>query len=296
VLVSHEIDAAPARVTLIRVGDPYQAFIRVYQEYVAPAPPALEGVHPQAAVVPSARIADDAAVDALAYVGAEAVIDRRARIHAGACVGPGARIGADTVLHPHAVVREGCTIGARCVLHSGAVIGGEGFGFPRIDGVPQRIPQLGTAVLEDDVEVGANSCIDRATFGETRVGEGSKIDNLVQIGHNVRIGKHCILCGNVGVAGSTTLGDRVTVGAGAGIAGHLHIGDDAIIGGWSGVTKSLPAGAVVSGFPAQDHDKERRLVAGQRRLPELLRTLRTLQQRLDTLESRFHGETANDSD
>jgi UDP-3-O-[3-hydroxymyristoyl] glucosamine N-acyltransferase len=200
----------------------------------------------------------------------------------GAFVGSDVEIGADAVLHPNAVVYERCRLGDRCVLHAGAVVGSDGFGYVW-DGARQRkVPQVGIARLEDDVEVGANATIDRATLGETVVGRGTKIDNLVQVGHNVVIGEHSLLCGQAGVAGSTRIGRRVTLAGQAGIADHVTIGDGAIATAQSGVVTGgrIEAGAVVSGMPAAPHREFLKRSAWVARLPELARRVGSLERRL----------------
>jgi UDP-3-O-[3-hydroxymyristoyl] glucosamine N-acyltransferase len=203
---------------------------------------------------------------------------------AGVYIGRGTRIGDDCVLHPRAVVRHATRIGDRVVLHSGAVIGDDGFGFvPQGEGY-RKIPHIGRVVLEDDVEVGANTTIDRATVGETRIRRGTRIDNLVQIAHNVTIGEYSILCGQVGISGSTEVGRRVTLAGQVGIVGHVRIGDGVKVGAQGGVTKSIADGQEVSGYPALPHSLARRIYASMRQLPTVLQRLRDLTARLETLE------------
>ncbi|HEO71612.1 MAG TPA: UDP-3-O-(3-hydroxymyristoyl)glucosamine N-acyltransferase, partial [Candidatus Hydrogenedentes bacterium] len=193
-------------------------------------------------------------------------------------------------VYPNAVILEGVRVGARCILHSGVVLGADGFGFTPHERRWQKIPQIGTVELGDDVEVGANTAIDRATFGATRIGRGTKIDNLVQIGHNVNLGEDCVLSGKVGIAGSATIGHHVVMGARAGVGGHIEIGDGVRIGGMSGVSKSVKPGQVVSGYPAMEHRKALRIQASQRMLPDALQRLRHVEQRLEELERRIHGQ------
>ncbi|MFA6239428.1 MAG: UDP-3-O-(3-hydroxymyristoyl)glucosamine N-acyltransferase [Candidatus Hydrogenedentales bacterium] len=282
VLASRDISDAPC--ALIHVDNPYMAMLAVSVHYFGNQHPVPTGVHPSAVVGEGVTLGRDVAVDALARVADNCSLGDGVVVHSGAYIGPNTRLGAGTVVHANATVYDRTVAGDRCIIHSGAVIGADGFGFAQQGGVNVKIPQLGNVVLGNDVEVGANAAIDRATFGSTTIGDGSKIDNLVQIGHNVQIGKHCIICGNAGIAGSSILGDHVTVGAGSGITGHIEIGDGVVVAGNSGVTKSVKSGKVVSGFPAAEHDQVRRMQAAFRNLPEALRRLRQIEQRLEQLE------------
>jgi UDP-3-O-[3-hydroxymyristoyl] glucosamine N-acyltransferase len=209
------------------------------------------GVHASAVVDESARLGARVAVGPLAVVGAGAVLEDDVVLGAGAVVGAGARVGAGSVLRERVVLEDGVVVGRRCWLQAGAVIGGDGFGYAPGPRGAERIHHLGTVVLGDDVEVGANACIDRATLGATVVGPRSKIDNLVQIGHNVRIGADVLIAGQTGIAGSTVIGDRVVIGGAVGVADHVEIGADARIAGGAGVTKSVPPGDAWGGYPAQ---------------------------------------------
>jgi UDP-3-O-[3-hydroxymyristoyl] glucosamine N-acyltransferase len=213
-------------------------------------------------------------------VGERVRLGRDAVLHANVVVYDDATIGDDFVAHAGAVVREGVRIGDRVVLHAGAVIGTDGFGFLPLPDGNRRIPQVGTVVLEDDVEIGANATVDRAALGATVVGRGTKIDNLVMIGHGCRIGAGCLLAAQVGLAGSTHLGARVMMGGQAGAAGHLTIGDGAQIAAQSGLHRDIPAGARYGGYPAMDVGRWRRVTMSMPRLPELFRRLRRVEQRL----------------
>jgi UDP-3-O-[3-hydroxymyristoyl] glucosamine N-acyltransferase len=233
--------------------------------------------HPSATIEAGATIGEDVYLGAHIYVGARAKIGRRSTIGPGAYVGDDVEIGEDTWLHPRAVVHEHCVVGSRVVLHSGSVIGSEGFGWAFIEGRLERIPQVGNVVLEDEVEIGANSCVDRAQTGSTLVGYGTKIDNLVQIGHNCRIGKHCAIAAQTGFAGSTSVGDFVKIAGQVGTRGHMHIGSRATVAGQSGVWGDVAEGAMVSGNPARDHRETLRNEVMLRKLPQLLK-------RVDALE------------
>ncbi|HEY5339454.1 MAG TPA: UDP-3-O-(3-hydroxymyristoyl)glucosamine N-acyltransferase [Candidatus Aquilonibacter sp.] len=233
----------------------------------------------------TAIVEDGAVVGERVYLGAHAYVGANARIGDGTTIAPGAYVGADAAigeeswLHPHAAVHERCVVGARVILHSGCVIGSEGFGWAFIDGRLERIPQVGNVVLDDDVEVGANTCIDRAQTGSTTVGRGTKIDNLVQIGHNCRIGMHCAIAAQSGFAGSTSVGDFVKIAGQAGTRGHMHIGSRATVAGKSGVWGDVADGAMVSGNPARDHRETLRSEVMLRKLPELLARLDALERK-----------------
>jgi len=246
-------------------------------EMLAPAPPRGPFRHESAVIEPNAAIAADAYVGAGAYVGSGVTIGAGSVVCAGAYVGDGVTLGAGVRIHPHARVLSGCTIGDRVVLHSGSVVGGEGFGWAFVDGRAERIPQIGNVVLEDDVEIGANSCIDRAQIGSTRIGAGTKIDNLVQVGHNCRIGKHCVIAALTGLAGSTVIGDYVKVAGQVGFRGHIAVGSGVTIAGQSGVWGNVEDGATISGNPAKDHREELRRQVMIRKLPKLF-------DRVDALE------------
>jgi UDP-3-O-[3-hydroxymyristoyl] glucosamine N-acyltransferase len=233
--------------------------------------------HPSAAIEPDAELAADV------YVGPHAYIGNRAVIGCGAVVGPGAYIGDDVSIgesvwiHAHASILPGTRIGNRVVLHAGCVIGSDGFGWAFLEERSERIPQVGNVVLEDDVEIGANTCVDRAQTGSTRIGAGTKIDNLVQVGHNCRIGKHCVIAALTGLAGSTIIGDYVRVAGQVGFKGHVTVGSGVTIAGQSGVWKDVGDGATVSGNPAHDHRDELRREVMIRKLPKLFDRVEALE-------------------
>jgi len=271
-------------VPLLQVDNPYLAFqrvVRVFRPDPYRPPP---GVHPSAIVAPDAEIGEGATV------GPYCIVERGARIGPrtvllGRCyIGIGSTIGEDGVLYPQVTVREECHIGHRCILHPGVVVGSDGFGFAFDEGRYHKVPQVGNVILGDDVEVGANTAIDRATTDSTRVGDGTKIDNLVQIGHNVQIGRHCIIVAQVGISGSTVLEDYVTVGGQAGLIGHIVVGRRATVAARSGVTKSVPEEGVVSGFPAVPHTVFKRLTAFLQKLPDLFQRTKDLERRVSVIE------------
>jgi UDP-3-O-[3-hydroxymyristoyl] glucosamine N-acyltransferase len=241
-------------------------------------PKPLPGVHPSAVIAPGAVVAASATVGPLCVVEAGAVIGERAHLQAQVFIGRAAQIGADCWLMPGVSVTAECTLGARVRLHAGVVIGSDGFGYEFTAGKHEKVPQVGAVSVGDDVEIGANSTIDRARFSRTVIGEGTKIDNLVQVAHNVVIGRHCLICAQVGIAGSTTLGDYVVLGGQAGVAGHLKLGTGAKVGGGAGVTADVGAGTYVNGHPAIPYMLERRIAVLQQRLPDLFR-------RVDALET-----------
>lgn len=233
--------------------------------------------HPTAVIESDARLAQDVYVGAQAYIGHEVSIGAGSAIGAAAYIGDNVSIGEAAWIHPHARIMGRCEIGDRAVLHAGCVIGSDGFGWAFVDGRAERIPQLGNVVLEDDVEIGANTCVDRAQMGSTRIGEGTKIDNLVMVGHNCRIGKHCVIAALAGLAGSTIIGDYVKVGGQSGFRGHLTIGSGTTLAGGTGVWGNIGSGMTVSGNPAQDHRDELRKQVMIRRLPKLFDRVEALE-------------------
>jgi UDP-3-O-[3-hydroxymyristoyl] glucosamine N-acyltransferase len=275
-------EAAAGKPAVIVVS-PALALAR-WLEIRLPAPRPRGGVARGARVHPAARIGRGASVAAGATVAARARVGARSRISEGSFVGENATIGEDCLLHPNVVVREGCVVGDRCILHSGAVIGSDGFGYVWDGKAHRKIPQVGIVRIGDDVEIGANTAIDRATLGETRIGRGTKIDNLVQVGHNVAVGEDAILCGQAGIAGSARLEDRVTLAGQVGVNDHVTVGRGAIATGQAGVTGSVAAGAVVSGMPAAPHRDFLKRAAIVARLPELARRLGELERRLAEIE------------
>ncbi|HET9598592.1 MAG TPA: UDP-3-O-(3-hydroxymyristoyl)glucosamine N-acyltransferase [Anaeromyxobacteraceae bacterium] len=284
-------EAVPPDRAVIRARNAYLAFARIATLFHPPVE-AMPVVSEAAHVDRSARVDPSAEVMPLAYVGPEAVVGARCILHPGAHVGPRARLGDDCVLWPNAVVRDGCVLGNRVVLEPGCVVGSDGFGFafdPEGEGGsgPRhfKVPQSGIVVVEDDVELGANTCVDRATLGVTRVGRGAKIDNLVQIAHNVEVGPLSILVGQVGIAGSSKLGAGVVAAGQVGIVGHVKIGDGAKLLAQAGITNDVPAGAVLSGSPGRAHADWLRLEAALSRLPELLKRVRELEKKLETKEA-----------
>jgi UDP-3-O-[3-hydroxymyristoyl] glucosamine N-acyltransferase len=265
-------------------ADPYMAFLKAVKIFRQERPRPPVGVHPTAVIASGVVLGRDVSIGAHAVIEEGATLGDRVVVMAQCYVGHRARLGADTFLYPQVVVREDCRQGERVVLHSNVTIGADGFGYARNEGSLFKVPQVGNVVLDDDVEVGAGTCIDRATTGTTRIGAGTKIDNLVQIGHNVELGRHVIVAAMSGIAGSTRVADDVTIGAQAGVNGHIVIGEGATVASRGGVTKSVPAGAVVSGvLPARPHGLERRIQASIARLPQLVQRILRLEQRVAEL-------------
>jgi UDP-3-O-[3-hydroxymyristoyl] glucosamine N-acyltransferase len=285
-------DAPPAPCAMLRTRQPYLAFANALA-FFAPEDRPHPGIHPRAWVDPSAVCAPDAYVGPFVSIGAGARVGARSVLHALCSIGPGAVVGDDCLLHSRVTLRERVVLGNRVIVQDGAVIGADGYGFAqRADGTHQKIPQIGTVVIEDDVEIGANSAVDRPPVGETRIRSGTKIDNLVQIAHGVTIGRDVLIAAQTGIAGSTALEDRVVLAGQVGVAGHVTIGRDARATAQTGIPNSVPAGAFVSGYPAIDNSQWLKSSAVFRRLPELRRTVNDLERRLTELEARLSGRAS----
>jgi UDP-3-O-[3-hydroxymyristoyl] glucosamine N-acyltransferase len=285
ILVKHS-DQLPGRDLLV-VDEPYLAFARAL-ELMHPHEWPEPGRHPSAVIADDAALGEGVAIGPHVTIGAGCRIGSGTRVEAGCVLGQQVVIGDGCYLHPRVVVENGSRIGNRCILHAGVVIGSDGYGFATVAGVHHKVPQIGIVVLEDDVELGANVCVDRGTTGETRVGRGTKVDNLVQIGHNVKIGEGCLLVSQVGLSGSTELGDHVTMAGQSGAAGHLRLGDRVIVGAKSAVYKNVPDGAFVTGIPAQPHREWLKSSANLRRIESLRDRLKELEEAV----ARLQGEEA----
>ncbi len=260
-------------------------------ETFAPLPSFPEpGVHSTAVVHSTATIGKGARIGPHAVIEAASRIGQNATIMAGAFIGQGVSIGDDCIIWPHVVIRERCIIGHRVHIHANSVIGKDGFGFYFDGKAHQRIPHIGAVRIEDDVEIGSCACVDRSKFGFTVIGKGTKIDNHVQVAHNVRIGEHCILAGHTGIAGSTRIGPYCVFGGRAGASDNLDVGRGARVALHSMATKDIPAGMTVSGYPAQDHRKELRAQASYRKLPEIIEQLKGLIARVEQLEASTHHQ------
>jgi len=280
-LVGRDVSGLPG--SLLRVDHPQQGLIALL-ELFHPDPVVPAGVHPSACVAEGARIDRSASVGPLTVVETGAVIGPRTRVGALSFVGARAVLGEDVRLFPRVVVREGVRIGNRVIVHAGAVLGADGFGYAFDGRAHRKIPQVGGLRIEDDVEIGANTAIDRATLGETVVRRGTKIDNLVQIGHNCDVGEDVILVSQVGIAGSSRIGNRAMLAGQVGIADHVTVGAGAILTAKSGVPNDVPAGEIWSGIPSRPTSEQKRIWAGESQLPELIKRVRALEKRLRELE------------
>lgn len=284
ILVPEDFAGAPAAgQAFIRCPDPSVGLARICADIERKLWPAAEpGIHPSAVIEDGARVDTGASVGPFCWIGPGASVGPGAVLVSHVSLGRESVVGAHSRLMPQVTVTDFCRVGSQVILHSGVVIGSDGFGFVLQAGRHEKVPQVGNVVVEDLVEIGANTTVDRARFASTVIGEGSKIDNLVQIAHNVRIGRHCLIVSQVGISGSTTLGDYVVIGGQTGLAGHLEIGDRCRIGGRSGVSKNLPAGSFVAGTPAFEFYAHQRVTALQKRLPEFF-------ERLSALERHTHS-------
>ena len=264
---------------IIRVPDPLMAFAQIVRDF-RHRPAAACTIDPMASVHPTARLAAGVTVGPFAVVGEGAAVGANCVLHAGAVVGRFCKLGEDVTLHPHVVLYEDCVLGSRVVIHANAVIGADGFGYRPQDGRHVKVPQLGWVEIEDDVEIGACTTIDRGTFGPTRIGAGTKIDNHVQVAHNCQIGKHNVLVSQVGIAGSVSTGEFVVIGGQAGIADHVHIGDRVQLGAKSGVHKDVPADARMLGAPATTQREQARIWISLEKLPDVCHDVKRIKHHL----------------
>jgi UDP-3-O-[3-hydroxymyristoyl] glucosamine N-acyltransferase len=268
---------------LLVCPEPYLALahaLEIFHPSERPEP----GVHPSAVVAGDVVLGDGASVGPLASVGAGSEIGERTSLGPGCVLGRGVVVGADCVIRSRVVIEDGCRVGDRCIVHSGTVIGSDGFGFATVDGVHHKVPQVGIVVVEDDVEIGANVCIDRAALGETRLGRGTKVDNLVQIAHNVQIGEHCLVVAQVGISGSCRIGHHTIFAGQSGCSGHLEIGNGVVLSARAVAIKDVPDGVTLSGFPARPHREWLKTQANLQRLDGLREKVKQLEERLAEVE------------
>ena len=291
-----ESDDLPAGISLLRHPNPYYAFLQALRLFHPPPPAPEPGVDRSARIGRRVRLAD------LVHVGPNCVIEddvslgTGAVILAGSFVGVRSVLGAGCLIGPNVTILPGCTLGDRVRIHPGTVIGADGFGYAPYQGRHHKIPQVGGVTIGDDVEIGACCTIDRATMGQTVIGRGTKIDNLVQIAHNVQIGEDCIIISQVGISGSTKVGDRVTLAGQVGVIGHIEIGDGAVVAAQSGVAKSVPPGGQQFGSPAVEFARQKRIIASMYSLPEHVKTIRRLEKRINELEAALRARDRSDSE
>lgn len=284
IYVAEDVEVPRADLAVLRATDPYLAFTRALIAF-HPRPKFEAGIHEAAVIDPSAQVGAETSIGAGVVVGKNARIGVRVRIHPNVTIYDNATIGDDSEIHSGVAIREDTIIGNRVIIHNNAVIGCDGFGFAKDENRHWlKIPQVGRVVIEDDVEIGAGTTIDKSSTDETRIKRGVKLDNLVQIGHSCTVGEDTLLCAQVGLAGSSRVGDRVILAGQVGIAGHLTIGDDAVLTAKSGISHDVPPAKVISGIPGFDNKDWLRSTAAFRRLGEIVRTLRDVEKRLDRIE------------
>ncbi|MFW5981985.1 MAG: UDP-3-O-(3-hydroxymyristoyl)glucosamine N-acyltransferase [Halanaerobiaceae bacterium] len=269
--------------TTIQVSNPRLVYAMI-SSFFAPNIYYKPGIHPSAVIEESAQIAKNVSIHPGVIIDENVILSDNVIIAAGVYIGRDVKIGRDTIIHPNVVIEYDSEIGSNVIIHAGTVIGSDGYGFVSTDQGHQKIPQLGNVIIGDNVEIGANVTIDRGASGPTVIGNGTKIDNLVQIAHNVKVGEDCLIIAQVGIAGSTEIANRVTLAGKTGVVGHLKIGDNAIIASSSLVTKNVASDVFYSGNPAHDHKQELREQAARRKLPELLKTVKKLEKKINELE------------
>lgn len=272
-------DAPSIGKPLLRVDSPRRAFLQVLQLF-APKPPHPEGIDLNAVISPDAELGEHVVIGAGCVIEAGAKVGQGTILYPLCYVGHDVHIGEGCLLYPNVTLMHGVKLGNRVIVHSGAVIGADGFGYVTVDGVHRKVPHIGGVEIDDDVEIGANVCIDRAKTGVTRIGSGTKIDNLVHVAHNVQVGENCLLVAQVGIAGSSKLGRYVVLAGQVGVSDHVTIGDGAMVGGQSGVAGNLPGGQRYRGTPAREYGKYSRTLVYINRLPELYERLKALERRL----------------
>lgn len=282
IIVSYDADAGDKQV--IKTENPSLAFSRIISLISPEITYHPKGIHPLSLISDTAVIGKDASIGAYAVIEDEAVIGDKAIIYAGCFIGREAKIGRECLVYPNVSIRDRVEIGNRVIIHSGTVIGSDGFGFAAVGEFREKIPQIGIVVIEDDVEIGANVTIDRARFDKTVVGKGTKIDNLVQIAHNVVIGENSVIVAQAGISGSTSVGKNVIIAGQAGIVGHISIGDNSVIAAQAGVTKSVKPNTKVSGYPAKPHEHAKKVNACLQNLPSAYKRIKYLEEEIDRLK------------
>ena len=290
VLVNSDfVPERPISATLIKTANAYESLAKLMMLYES-TKPKKTGLSPMAAVATTATVGENVYIGPFVYVGERAVIGDNTIIEAGASVGEGASVGSDCIIYNNVTIYHDCKVGNRCILHAGSVVGSDGFGFaPGANGY-DKIPQIGIAILEDDVELGANTCIDRATMGATIVKRGVKLDNLVQVAHNVVIDEHTVMAAQCGIAGSTKVGSWCMVGGQTGISGHIQVGDRVKVGGHSAIAGSVKSDKAVMGYPAFEHAQFARASVIFKKLPEMYREMNALKQELESLKQQLASQ------
>ena len=288
IVTSTETDAQKINKPVILIDNPSLAFVKIISMFTPEEAGHPKAIDFTAVVGKNVILGRDVAIGAYSVIADDVEIGDNTIIYAGCYIGHHTKIGNNTLIYPHVSIRERINIGNRVVIHSGSVIGSDGFGFATIKGAHHKIPQVGTVEIGDDVEIGANVTIDRARFDKTIIGRGTKIDNLVQIAHNVVIGENSLIVAQVGISGSTIIGNNVTLGGQAGLVGHINIGDNAIVTAQSGVAKSVPKDTMVSGYPARPYMTTQRVNASLQNLPKLFDLVKELKKKIDSLEAKLN--------
>ena len=278
VIVGKEIEGA--KVPLIKHSNPYFAFSKATELFFETKKEYPKTIHPTAVLGEGVKLGKEIHLGPYVVIEDNVELKENVAVLAGSFIGEGSNVGENCLIYPHVTIRENVKIDKNVIIHSGAVIGSDGFGYAKEKGIHHKIPQMGKVIIEDDVEIGANVTIDRATLGATRIGKGTKIDNLVQIGHNVVIGENCIIVAQVGISGSTKIGNNVVLGGQVGLAGHIKIGNNVMIGAQSGVTKDIPDNTTVFGCPAREIKKTKKIEACLSRLPEYIKRLKEIEEKL----------------
>jgi UDP-3-O-[3-hydroxymyristoyl] glucosamine N-acyltransferase len=284
IITSKDVKSAPK--PIIRTENPSMAFAKMVSLLAPNEVKRPKGIHQTAIIGEKVKIGKNVAIEPYVVLEDNVEIKDNTILYAGVYVGHHTKIGKDCTIYPYVIIRERVAIGNRVVIHGGTVIGSDGFGFSTVQGVHHRIPQIGTVIIEDDVEIGANVTIDRARFDKTFIKKGTKIDNLVQIAHNVIIGEHSIIVAQSGISGSTTIGKNVTLAGQSGVIGHISIGDNVVVAAQAGVTKSIPPNSCVSGYPAKPHTMAKRINACVQSLPDLFKKVRQLEEEIERLKSK----------
>ncbi|MBF0386597.1 MAG: UDP-3-O-(3-hydroxymyristoyl)glucosamine N-acyltransferase [Candidatus Omnitrophica bacterium] len=272
--------------SVVQTDNPSLAFVRIVELVKDAGAVRVKGIHPTAVIAADVVIGEGAGIGPHAVIESGARVGKNAMICAGVFIGAQAVIGEATLIYPNVTVREGVLIGCRVIIHSGTVIGSDGFGYLQVNGRHEKIPQMGTVVVEDDVEIGACVTIDRARFDKTIIGRGTKIDNLVQVAHNVRIGENCLVIALAGIAGSATIGNNAIIAGQVGVAGHVVVGEGAVVAAQSGITKDVAPGAMMFGTPADEYARATRVMAHVKRLPRYAEELKELKKKVAELEKR----------